>query len=233
MKSRRNTIKYIVLALFLIGLFSELLEDIVIGIASLIGISLTVILFLGPPSAIIYYLVKGIKAAGKKDVSAKSAPVQKKPEEEIKPDEPKKENVEKKPDPDYIKIFADHDFQIENEEISDGLVKCQEYLKQIKKIEDEFPETKEKTGKLYSYYLPMLDDILKSYIKLHDTSPDGKELKDSEGRLIKTIDLINGALKSISLSLCQQYYDNMTVDIKTLEALLKKDGYGNELELYD
>ncbi|MBR0137635.1 MAG: hypothetical protein IJM15_04430 [Erysipelotrichaceae bacterium] len=131
----------------------------------------------------------------------------------------------------FIDKFNKLDVIIEDEEISNGLVKCQEYLTQISKIEKEFPETKEKTGKLYQYYLPMLVDILEEYVRLSENASNHKEFTESKQRLAKTIMLINSALESISVTLCQEYYSNMSVDIKTLEALLKKDGYGNELDI--
>lgn len=149
----------------------------------------------------------------------------------------KKETTKPQPqtvikDADYfIDKFNKLDVIIEDEEISNGLVKCQEYLTQISKIEKEFPETREKTGRLYQYYLPMLVDILEEYIRLSENASNHKEFTESQQRLAKTIMLINSALESISVSLCQEYYSNMSVDIKTLEALLKKDGYGNELDI--
>ncbi len=131
----------------------------------------------------------------------------------------------------FIDKFNKLDVIIEDEEISNGLVKCQDYLTQIAKIEKEFPETKEKTGKLYQYYLPMLVDILEEYVRLSENASNHREFTESQQRLAKTIMLINSALESISVTLCQEYYSNMSVDIKTLEALLKKDGYGNELDI--
>lgn len=152
-----------------------------------------------------------------------------------KPEEVKIEKPQTKTPVRNAKSFIDQfnklDVAIEDEQISSELVKCQDYLKQIEKIEKEFPETKEKTGKLYQYYLPMLVDILEEYCRLSDNASNHKEFEESKQKLAKTIMLINSALETISATLCQEYYTDMSVDIKTLEALLKKDGYGNAMDI--
>jgi len=98
------------------------------------------------------------------------------------------------------------------------------YLRQIKKIEDAFPDAHDKTRKLYQYYLPMLTDILANYRQLSDSASNHAEFKASEDRLLKTVVLINSALKTISTTLVQDHYTDLSVDMKTLEAVLKKDG---------
>ncbi len=108
-----------------------------------------------------------------------------------------------------------------------------QYLNQINKIENEFNDSKKKTTKLYQYYLPMLKDILTSYIRLEKNASETDEGKESEDRLLKTIVLINGALKTISSSLVEDYYTEMNVDMRTLESILKKDGLVDEMKKED
>lgn len=129
----------------------------------------------------------------------------------------------------YIQKFTMQQKEINNEQINNGLNETIEYLTQIKKIEDEFSESKNKTGKLYQYYLPMLNDILANYIRLKKNAGNSSDSKESEDRLLKTIVLINGALKTISSSLVEDYYTEMNVDMRTLESILKKDGLVNEM----
>ena len=45
--------------------------------------------------------------------------------------------------------------------------------------------------------------------------------------------LINGALKTISSSLVEDYYTEMNVDMRTLESILKKDGLVDEMKKED
>ena len=40
--------------------------------------------------------------------------------------------------------------------------------------------------------------------------------------------LINSALKTLTQNLCDEYYTELSVDMKTLEALLKKDGLATD-----
>ena len=130
----------------------------------------------------------------------------------------------------YIKQFSELQTSISNQQINDGLNETIAYLRQIKKTEDEFNDSKTKTVKLYQYYMPMLNDILANYIRLKKNGSDSAEAKASEDRLLKTIVLINGALKTISSSLVEDYYTEMNVDMRTLESILKKDGLVDEMK---
>ena len=124
----------------------------------------------------------------------------------------------------YIDKLNELNNSIPEEHITSGLYESVLYLSQIKKIEDTFPKCKTKTTKLYHYYLPMLVDVLENYKRLSINADLHKEFKENEDRLLKTIVLINSALKTLTQSLCDEYYIEMSADMKTLEALLKKDG---------
>ena len=56
-------------------------------------------------------------------------------------------------------------------------------------------------------------------------SDQGEEFKKCETQLVKTIKLINEALKIIYNSLHEADYMNLNADINTLQSLLKQDGY--------
>lgn len=124
----------------------------------------------------------------------------------------------------FIVRIDDLNIEIPHEEISNGLYEVTAYLRQINNIEKEFPDSKEKTKKLTQYYLPILVEILEQYKQLSGSARNHAEFSKTEDKLIKTIILINEALKTISYSLCQDYYTNLSVDMSTLETLLRKDG---------
>ncbi|MBR2577335.1 MAG: 5-bromo-4-chloroindolyl phosphate hydrolysis family protein [Erysipelotrichaceae bacterium] len=114
---------------------------------------------------------------------------------------------------------------IPQEEITNGLYQTCDLLKQI----DLLKETKNdenKVQKLYDYYLPILIDVLERYKKLQDAPTHGEDFKKCEAQLIKTIVLINEALKTIGNSMQEDDYMNINADISTLQSLLQKDGYG-------
>ena len=247
---KKNNWYVAIMLLILFPFIAEVVEDVLLGVASIFGILLTITLTIGLPIWFLSFIKNFIemligqdaeskkqrksyaeKTKLKKDFSDKQQKKQKKAadnEEKVKVKETsKKENKEK----DFISIFNHLDVLIEHDEISRELVRAQDYLSQIKKIENEFPETKEKTRKLYSYYLPMLEGILNDYLRLLQTPANNEELLIYEDKLAKTVRLVNGAMETISVDLCQQYYDNMNVDIKTLEALLRKDGLVNEMNI--
>ena len=124
----------------------------------------------------------------------------------------------------YIDSLSKMNDSIPEEQITEHLNKSVEYLTQIRDIEKTFPKSKDKTTKLYQYYLPMLLDILENYKRLSVGSTQSKEFKENEDRLLKTLVLINGALDTLTHTLLEEYYTESSVDMKTLEALLKKDG---------
>ena len=97
----------------------------------------------------------------------------------------------------------------------------------------QFPQSQEKTAKLTRYYLPILLEILDSYKQLDKSVRNHEEFQKTHQRLLKTILLINEALKTIITSLTQEYFMDLSADMTTLETLLKKDGLVKEGSLSD
>ena len=126
----------------------------------------------------------------------------------------------------YIAKINDLNAAIPQEEITNGLYQTCDLLNKIDLSDlNNSSYDKEKLNKLYDYYLPILTGILENYKKLQDTGIKNDEFKKSEAQLIKTIILINEALKTIYNDLHEDDYINMNADINTLQTLLKKDGY--------
>ena len=150
----------------------------------------------------------------------------------VKPKEAKKEEPKEK----EVKIdnFSEAERFIEeinslnkdlyNEEITNGLYQTCELLKQIDLVDREDGRIDPKLNKLYEYYLPILTGILSDYKRLSESPIKGEEFKKCETQLIKTIKLINEALKTIYSSLHEADYMNLNADINTLQSLLKQDG---------
>ena len=111
-----------------------------------------------------------------------------------------------------------------NEEITNGLYQTCELLKQIDIVDRQDGRIDPKLNKLYEYYLPILTGILTDYKRLCESPIKGEEFKKCETQLIKTIKLINEALKTIFSSLHEADYMNLNADINTLQSLLKQDG---------
>lgn len=124
----------------------------------------------------------------------------------------------------YIEKINDLNMAIPQEEITNGLYQTCDLLKQIDLLK-ETSNDKSKIDKLYSYYLPILTSVLEKYKKLQDAPVHGQEFKNCEEQLIKTIVLINEALKTICANMQEDDYMNMSADISTLQSLLEKDGF--------
>ncbi len=123
----------------------------------------------------------------------------------------------------YINTINALNDDIPHEEISNGLYQTSAYLTQISLIEKKFPKSKTKLKKVYQYYLPILVDILNQYKQLQGTN-GSEDLKASEDKLIKTIILINGALKTLTETLTSGELMNLNADMSTLSQLLQNDG---------
>lgn len=125
----------------------------------------------------------------------------------------------------YIEKINELNDAIPQEEITNSLYQTCDLLKEVNLL-SETSGDKNKVNKLYDYYLPILISVLEKYKKLQDSSVKGSEFKECESQLIKTIILINEALKTICASMQETDYMNINADIDTLQSLLKKDGYG-------
>lgn len=136
----------------------------------------------------------------------------------------KKETVKKDGSKYFIKVIDDLNVDITKEEITKDLYQTTAMLKQIQLIEEKYPESREKLVKLYQYYLPILVDILESYVKLMSSNSTHTEIDSVELKLRKTIVLVNEALKTITMQLCEDEIIDMKSDMSVLETILRKDG---------
>ena len=125
----------------------------------------------------------------------------------------------------YIDKINGLNIDINNAEVKNSLDQTCKLLKQIDLYAGE--EDAERLSKLYDYYLPILTKILENYKELGKVSADSNEFKHNETQLLKTIVLINEALKEMNKSIHEDDYMNLSADITTLQSLLKKDGLVN------
>ena len=121
----------------------------------------------------------------------------------------------------YIDKISGLNIDINNAEVKNSLDQTCKLLKQIDLYAGE--EDAERLSKLYDYYLPILTKILENYEELGKVSADSNEFKHNETQLLKTIVLINEALKEMNKSIHEDDYMNLSADITTLQSLLKKD----------
>ena len=112
---------------------------------------------------------------------------------------------------------------IPDDKISKDLYETCAYLKQIDDLSKKLPNTKDKLNKLYEHYLPILVKILQQYESLQVATSD-PAYGETKEKLSNTIQLINTAMKNIISSMTDQDFINLSADISTLEAVLKKDG---------
>ncbi|MDO4499661.1 MAG: 5-bromo-4-chloroindolyl phosphate hydrolysis family protein [Erysipelotrichaceae bacterium] len=159
--------------------------------------------------------------AKKSDINLSTVEVKQQKKEEVKA---KRTEVLSDADK-YINKIDALNKAIPQEEITNGLYQTCDLLKQID-ILKETSQDNSKIDKLYTYYLPILTDVLEKYKKLQDAPVHGEDFKTCEEQLIKTIVLINEALKTICSNMQEDDYMHINADINTLQSLLQKDGFG-------
>ena len=119
---------------------------------------------------------------------------------------------------------------IPDDKISKDLYETCAYLKQIDDLSKKLPNTKDKLNKLYDHYLPILIKILQQYESLQVATSD-PAYGETKEKLSNTIQLINIAMKNIISSMTDQDFINLSADISTLEAVLKKDGLTDQNQM--
>ena len=148
----------------------------------------------------------------------------------------KKEDVKKEEKPTSAKQFMEGINSLNNdipdEEISNGLFETSALLKQIDMLETKFPESGKKMQKMYDYYLPYLTKILQQYTNLQTVKSDANYERNVE-QLKGTIKLINEALNTIIPSMSDSDFTNLSADMATLEALLRKDGLTGGIDMVE
>ena len=142
--------------------------------------------------------------------------------------EAKKEQATQAKAPDDASSFRDAinslNDGIPDQEISNGLYETSALLKQLDDLERAFPNQKGKLTKLYYNYLPYLIGILQQYTKMQNVQTDANYEQNVQS-LKNTISHINSAMKERLIpSMSESDSINLSADMSTLEAMLRKDG---------
>ncbi|MBQ9327269.1 MAG: hypothetical protein IJ225_01880 [Solobacterium sp.] len=151
-----------------------------------------------------------------------------KKKEEVKP-EPKAPNDAAS----FREIINSLNDGIPDEEISNSLYETSALLKQLDDLERAFPKQKGKLKKLYSNYLPYLIGILQQYTKMQHVQTDANYEKNVQG-LKDTIGHINSAMKDRLIpAMSESDSINLSADMSTLEAMLRKDGMTSDDDIQE
>ncbi|MCH4208282.1 MAG: hypothetical protein LKF79_08055 [Solobacterium sp.] len=143
------------------------------------------------------------------------------PAEQPQPKQPEEEKVHGARY--FIDAINSLNNDIPDEEISNGLYQSSQLLTEISKYEEKFPDSKNKLEKLYTYYLPILIRILQQYSNLQYAKSD-PSYEETQSNLKRTLKLVNDAMSKIISGLTDNDFINLSADMSTLEAVLKKDG---------
>jgi len=149
-----------------------------------------------------------------------------KTEETVKNDKPEVQKGSRARE--FIEVIDSLNEEIPNEEITNGLYETTSLLKHTEMIEKNYKGETALFHKLYDIYLPQLRLIMEKYKKLQDTSKGSEEFNKCQDQLIKSVILVNEAIKNINETLHEEDYMDISTDMTTLESLLKQDGMVDE-----
>lgn len=144
--------------------------------------------------------------------------------------EVKKETVEETKSAYFIRKINDNNANIPDEEITNNLYETCALLKQIQLLERKFPESADKMQKMYDYYLPYLVKILDNFENLQTIKSDANYEKNVN-QLKSTVKSINEALETIIPTMSDSHFTDLSADMATLEALLKKEGLTGGMDI--
>lgn len=124
----------------------------------------------------------------------------------------------------YIDLINEYNTTIPDEKLSEALYSTTAMLKHLDILQTKYPKSNHKLDKLYQHYLPILLEILKNYVAVVNAHADKEEVAAVKQKLMKTIILINEAIKNITSSLFEEEMMNLSADMTVLENILKQDG---------
>ncbi len=130
----------------------------------------------------------------------------------------------------YIRKINDNNANIPDEEITNALYETSALLKQIELLEKKFPDSAAKMQKMYDYYLPYLVKILDNFENLQTVKSDQNYERNVE-QLKGTVHSINEALGTIIPTMSDSHFTDLSADMATLEALLKKEGLTGGMDI--
>lgn len=124
----------------------------------------------------------------------------------------------------YIDLINEYNTTIPDEKLSEALYSTTAMLKHLEILQTKYPKSNHKLDKLHQHYLPILLEILKNYVAVVNAHADKEEVAAVKQKLMKTIILINEAIKNITSSLFDEEMMNLSADMTVLENILKQDG---------
>ncbi len=132
----------------------------------------------------------------------------------------------------FIEQIDEYNIIITDEKLSEALYGTTAMLKHLDLLLQKYPKDNHKLDRLYEHYLPILLDILKNYVTVTNAHADKDEISRIHEKLMKTIILINEAIKNITTSLFEEEMMNLSADMTVLENILKRDGLvSDELDI--
>ena len=125
----------------------------------------------------------------------------------------------------YVRMIRRCNDEIPGEEMSGKLDKLELLVTRIFAQVEKEPELASELQKMLRYYLPTTQKLLEAYRDLDKQNVDVKNISDTKREIETTVDTINGAFEKFLDELFRDKAWDIQSDITVLNTMLKQDGY--------
>ncbi|MDO4485690.1 MAG: 5-bromo-4-chloroindolyl phosphate hydrolysis family protein [Bacillota bacterium] len=124
----------------------------------------------------------------------------------------------------YIKEIRRCNDEIPGQEISDKIYHMEQLVKRIFEQAEAHPENISDLRKLMEYYLPMTIKLLNAYEELDRQPVQGENIRNSKKEIEGTLDTLNAAFAKLLDDLFKDTAWDVSADISVLETMLAQEG---------
>lgn len=124
----------------------------------------------------------------------------------------------------YIRKIRKCNDDIPGEEISNKIYKIEEIVRQIFRRAEAHPEVISDLKRLMEYYLPMTVKLLEAYADMDRQPIQGETIRNSKKEIEDTLDTLNDAFEKLLDSIFQDTAWDLSSDISVLHTVLAQEG---------
>ena len=166
----------------------------------------------------------GQDGSAQTDGSGQNAAAQKRPEEMT--EEERKMYRLQQTGGSYLQELRERKARIQTPEVSEKLDRLELLLSRIFVCIREYPENISQADRLLEYYLPSVMKLVRVYEDMEKQPIQSVNIIKTRMEIAESLDTVNQALEAMYDDMFQDVAMDISSDIKVLETMLAKDGWG-------
>ncbi len=128
----------------------------------------------------------------------------------------------------YLQELRDRKTRIRTPEVSEKLDRLELLLSRIFVCIKEYPENISQADRLMEYYLPSVMKLIRVYEDMEKQPIQSVNIIKTRMEIAESLDTVNQALEAMYDDMFQDVAMDISSDIKVLETMLAKDGWGEQ-----